>query len=111
MKPVTLKESEVLDSKLSMLVPLYPLSKEKFDLLRKNSWDSHSIGSKFLAIFFGFFVKIIAVLCNAIFLASKSEEHILNIKDLSPIDFWAMGIALFTGFLFVLTYSFLRFFP
>ena len=37
MKPITLKESEVLDSNLSMIVPLYPLSKEKFEILKKNS--------------------------------------------------------------------------
>lgn len=39
MEAITLKESEVLDSNLSMIVPLYPLSKEKFEILRKNSWD------------------------------------------------------------------------
>ena len=67
MKAITLKESEVLDSNLSMLVPLYPLSKEKFEILKTNSWDYQSLGGRFLAIFLAFAIKFVAVVGHAIF--------------------------------------------
>ena len=93
MKPITLKESEVLDSNLSMIVPLYPLSKEKFEILKKNSWDYQSWGGRFLAIFLAFAIKFAAVVGHAIYLATTSEDHILKIENLSSIDWWTLGIS------------------
>lgn len=93
MKAITLKESEVLDSNLSMLVPLYPLSKEKFEILKKNSWDYQSLGGRFLAIFLAFAIKFVAVVGHAIFFAITSEDHILKIENLSSIDCWTLIIS------------------
>lgn len=93
MEPITLKESEVLDSNLSMLVPLYPLSKEKFEILKKNSWDYQSLGGRFLAIFLAFAIKVVAVVGHAIYLAINSEDHMLKIENLSSIDWWTLGIS------------------
>lgn len=104
MEPITLKESEVLDSNLSMLVPLYPLSKEKFEILKKNSWDYQSLGGRFLAIFLAFAIKVVAVVGHAIYLAINSEDHILKIENLSSIDWWTLGIsfALWIGCYFIM---------
>ena len=94
MEPITIKESEVLDSNLSMIVPLYPLSKEKFDILRKNSWDYQAIGHDFLAIFLAFVVKILAIILYSIYVATTSDDHTLIIDGVSSIDFWIAGITL-----------------
>lgn len=93
MDPITLKESEVLDSNLSLLVPLYPLSKDKFEILKKNSWDFQSIGGRFLAIFLAFLIKLLAVIGYSIYIAATSTNHTLNIEDISPIDVWTLGIS------------------
>lgn len=93
MKAITLKESEIFDSNLSMLVPLYPLSKEKFEILKKNSWDFQSLGGRFLAIFLAFAIKIVAVSGHAIYLAVISEDHVLKIDNISSIDLWTLGIS------------------
>lgn len=93
MEAITLKESEVLDSNLSMLVPLYPLSKEKFEILKKNSWDYQSLGGRCLAVFLAFLFKFVAVFCHATYLAINSEEHILKIENLSSIDWWTLIIS------------------
>ena len=104
MEAITLKESEVLDSNLSMLVPLYPLSKEKFEILKKNSWDYLSLGGRFLAIFLAFAIKVVAVVGHSIYLAIITENHILKIENLSSIDLWTLGIsfALWIGCSFVM---------
>ena len=70
MDPIIIKESEVLDSNLSMLVPAYPLRKEKFDILRKNSWDFQSIGGHILAIFLAFVIRIAAIIGHSIYIAT-----------------------------------------
>lgn len=93
MEAITLKESEVLDSNLSMLVPLYPLSKEKFEILKKNSWDYQSLGGRFLAIFLAFAIKVVAVVGHALYLAITTEGHILKIENISFIDRWTLGIS------------------
>lgn len=95
MDAITIKESEVLDSNLSMIVPLYPLSKEKFEILRKNSWDYQAIGGHILAIFLAFVIRIVAIIGNSIYLATTSEDHTLSIDGISSIDCWIVAISLF----------------
>lgn len=93
MDAITIKESEVFDSNLSMIVPLYPLSKEKFEILRKNSWDSHSIGDKFLAIFLALLMKIFAIYGCSVYLATMSKDHTLTIDGVTPADCWILVIS------------------
>lgn len=108
MKAITLKESEVLDSNLSMIVPLYPLSKEKFEILRKNSWDYQSIGGRFLAIFLAFAVKVFVTCLYCIYLAICSNDHKLVIEGISGIDYWTISITLFLWLLFSFVVPYFR---
>lgn len=94
MDPIIIKESEVLDSNLSMLVPAYPLSKEKLDILRKNSWDFQSIGGHILAIFLAFVIRIVAIIGHSIYVATTSDDHTLKIEGISSVDCWIVGISL-----------------
>ena len=93
MDPIIIKESEVLDSNLSMLVPLYPLSKEKFEILRKNSWNFQSIGGHILAILLAFVIKIVAIIGHAIYISITSKDHFLKIDGISSVDCWIVVVS------------------
>lgn len=93
MDPIIIKESEVLDLNLSMLVPAYPLSKEKIEILRKSGWDFQSFGGHILAIFLALVIRIVAIIGHSIYLATTSKDHALIINDISSIDCWIVAIS------------------